>query len=95
MKGDYRVSANFDFGTARIVDGGGRTLNLQNRRQLDNMMRDLEDYVSKGIDAIWQDSSDEITTLLIPRDRCTSLLGHLKQIAKIADDRQKTYEVDF
>ena len=97
MSGRYRVWADFDFGIAKIIGESGQKIELNNRRQLDSAITSIENVVFIGEDAVWYagSGSEETVVLSVPREKCRTLLGYLREVARIADERIKIYDKAF
>ena len=97
MSGGYSVWADFDLGIAKIIGESGQKIELNNRRQLDRAITSVEDAVLSGKDVTWYtgSGSEETVVLSVPREKCRTLLGYLREVVRIADERIKAYDKEF
>ena len=97
MSEKYRVLADFDLGIAKIIGESSQKIELNNRRQLDSAITSIENVVFIGEDAVWYAGSglEETVVLSVPREKCRTLLGYLREVARIADERIKIYDKAF
>ncbi len=92
---NYRIEGNSSVGIISITDAEGRTMNINDRRQMCQAIEYLEVCIRKKEDAKWFEGMRTEVIFGVENNKCQSLIDHLKEAENVIFPLHREYKRNF
>ena len=95
MESNYRIEGDSSVGIIYVTDAGRRKMRVNDRGQLYKDIEYLELCVRKREGAKWFQGMSENVVLCVEKDKCQSLIDHLKEAGDVVFPLHRRYDKEF